>query len=112
MAHRMVLRERPYAMREIEFRLQPGGPPGAADHLRASAGPVPITITIEAATLEELQHEAREALIQHFGPAHVTYRVRIRRGANPEEARQISGRSSPHYGGWRHWTECLPPCRS
>ena len=81
MAHRMALRERPYAMREIEFRLQPGGPPGAAAQLRASAGPLPITI--EAASLEELQHEAREALIQHFGPAHVTYRVRIRREAPP-----------------------------
>ena len=79
MAHRMALRERPYAMREIVFRLQPVGSPGAADHLRATAGSLPITI--EAASLEELQHEARDALIQHFGPAHVAYRVRIRRDA-------------------------------
>ena len=64
-------------MREIEFRLQPGGSPGAAAQLRASAGPLPITI--EAASLEELQHEAREALIEHFGPAHCAYRVRVRR---------------------------------
>ena len=93
-------------MREIVFRVQPGlrGP------LLARAEHLPLTI--QAASLEELQHEARDALIRQFGPAHATYRVRIRRGANPEEARQISGRSSPHYGGWRHWTECLPPCRS
>jgi hypothetical protein len=36
-------------------------------------------VRIAAPTLEELQHEAREALIEHFGPAHCTYRVRIRR---------------------------------
>lgn len=88
MVHRMVLRESPYPMREIEFRLQPGGPPGAVGLLRASAGPMPITI--EAASLEELQHEAREALIQHFGPAHVTYRVRIRREAPPIERLQCN----------------------
>ena len=29
---------------------------------------------------EELQHEAREALIEHLGPAHCTVRVRVRRG--------------------------------
>ena len=28
----------------------------------------------------ELQHEAREALIAHMGPAHATVRVRVRRG--------------------------------
>jgi hypothetical protein len=26
-----------------------------------------------------LQHEAREALIEHFGAAHCAYRVRVRR---------------------------------
>ena len=32
-----------------------------------------------ATNLEELQHEAREALMGHFGPSHVAYRVRLRR---------------------------------
>jgi hypothetical protein len=36
-------------------------------------------LQIAAPTLEELQHEAREALIEHFGPAHCAYRVRILR---------------------------------
>lgn len=64
-------------MREIVFRLQPVGSPGAADHLRATAGSLPITI--EAASLEELQHEARDAVMAHFGATHATYRVRLRR---------------------------------
>jgi len=61
------------AMREIVFRLlveRPG-------LLEAQADDFPVRIA--APTLEELQHEAREALIEHFGPAHCTYRVRIRR---------------------------------
>jgi hypothetical protein len=63
-------------MREIVFQVQPG----AVAPYRAIAEP--LRLTIEAGSLEELQHEAREALIQHFGPAHVTYRVRMRRAAN------------------------------
>jgi len=46
-------------------------------HLEAKADTLPIRIT--APTLEELQHEAREALIEHLGPAHGTVRVRVRR---------------------------------
>jgi hypothetical protein len=63
-------------MREIVFRVQErnGG------NLRACAEHLPLTI--EAATLEELQHEAREVLIHHFGPSHVAYRVRLRRPSN------------------------------
>jgi hypothetical protein len=34
---------------------------------------------VEAPSLEELHHEAREALIRQVGPAHGTYRIRIRR---------------------------------
>ncbi len=49
-------------------------------HLEASADGLPIRIT--APTLEELQHEAREALIEHMGPAHCTVRVRVRRSPN------------------------------
>ena len=36
-------------------------------------------LQICATNLEELQHEAREALMGHFGPSHVAYRVRLRR---------------------------------
>ncbi len=62
-------------MREIVFRVlsdQPG-------QIEATAEDRPISIT--AASLEELHHEAREALIQHLGAAHGTFRVRIRRPA-------------------------------
>jgi len=60
-------------MREVVFRLLAE----RAGHLEAVAEGLPIRIT--APSLEELQHEAREALIEHIGPAHATYRVRIRR---------------------------------
>ena len=61
-------------MREVVFRLEAERP----GHLEARAETLPIRIT--APTLEELQHEAREALIEHMGPAHCTVRVRVRRG--------------------------------
>jgi len=61
-------------MREVVFRLEAERP----GHLEARAEGLPIHIT--APTLEELQHEAREALIAHMGPAHCTVRVRVRRG--------------------------------
>jgi hypothetical protein len=61
-------------MREIVFHVLTDLP----GHLVARAEG--RSITIEAASLEELHHEAREALIQHLGPAHGTVRVRIRRG--------------------------------
>jgi hypothetical protein len=61
-------------MREIVFRVLAERPA----HLEAQAESLPIRIT--AATLEELQHEAREALIDHLGPAHGTVRARVRRG--------------------------------
>ena len=60
-------------MREVVFRVLAERP----GHLEAQADTMPIHIT--APTLEELQHEAREALIEHFGPAHCAYRVRVRR---------------------------------
>jgi hypothetical protein len=61
-------------MREVVFRLEAERP----GHLEARAETLPIHIT--APTLEELQHEAREALIAHMGPSHCTVRVRVRRG--------------------------------
>jgi hypothetical protein len=60
-------------MREVVFRLEAERP----GHLEARAEGLPIHIT--APTLEELQHEAREALIAHMGPAHCTVRIRVRR---------------------------------
>ena len=67
-------------MREVVFRLELERP----GHLEARAETLPIHIS--APSLEELQHEAREALIAHMGPAHCTVRVRVRRrqrdGAN------------------------------
>jgi hypothetical protein len=61
-------------MREVVFRVLAERP----GHLEAQAETLPIRITVP--TLEELQHEAREALIAHMGPAHCTVRVRVRRG--------------------------------
>jgi len=60
-------------MREVVFRVlceRPG-------QLEAQSETLPIRIA--APTLEEMQHEAREALIEHLGPAHCAYRVRFRR---------------------------------
>lgn len=70
------------AMREVMFRLLAERP----GHLEAQAIELPLRIA--AASLEELQHEAREALIAHFGPAHCAYRVRIRRPQQPPVAHQ------------------------
>lgn len=60
-------------MREVVFRVLSERP----GHLDAQAENLPIRIA--APSLEELQHEAREALIEQLGPAHCTYRVRVRR---------------------------------
>ncbi|MEB3265217.1 MAG: hypothetical protein VKN13_01230 [Cyanobacteriota bacterium] len=64
-------------MREIVFRVLSDTP----GHLEAEAAD--RAIRIAAPSLEELHHEAREALIAHLGPAHAAYRVRIRRTAGP-----------------------------
>ncbi len=66
-------RKRYPRMREVVFRVLAERP----GHLEAQAESLPIHIT--APTLEELQHEAREALIELMGPAHGTVRVRVRR---------------------------------
>ena len=63
-------------MREVVFRLEAERP----GHLEARAEGLPIHIS--APTLEELQHEAREALIAHMGPAHCTVRIRVCRGSS------------------------------
>ncbi|MEY4352213.1 MAG: hypothetical protein RLZZ609_454 [Cyanobacteriota bacterium] len=64
-------------MREIVFHVRVERP----GHLEAQAENLPIRIS--AASLEELQHEARDALIERLGPAHSTYRVRVRRHPSP-----------------------------
>ena len=69
-------------MREVVFRLEaerPGHLVAQSVGAAFSAG-VTLPIRISAPTLEELQHEAREALIAHMGPAHCTVRVRVRPG--------------------------------
>jgi hypothetical protein len=68
-------------MREVVFRVlaeRPGHLEAEAVGAAFSAG-MTLPIRITAPTLEELQHEAREALIEHLGPVHCTVRVRVRR---------------------------------
>ncbi len=65
-------------MREVKFQIVRESP----GHLEAEAD-VKTVRRIAAATLEELQHEAREALIDHYGQAHGVFRVRIRREPAP-----------------------------
>ena len=60
-------------MREVVFCVDAERP----GHLEARADTLPLRIS--APTLEELQHEAREALIAHLGEAHGAVRVRVRR---------------------------------
>jgi hypothetical protein len=78
-------------MQEVVFRVLAERP----GHLEAQAESLPIQIS--APTLEELQHEAREALITHLGPAHCAYRVRVRRrpGAALSNIRPIGRSASP-----------------
>jgi hypothetical protein len=68
-------------MREIVF-LVTAEQPGRIEATAPDRG-----LMVEAPTLEELHHEARDALIRQVGPSHATYRIRIRRaGPNPESA--------------------------
>jgi len=81
-------------MREVVFRLvaeRPGHLEAQAVGAAFSAG-VTLPIHISAPTLEELQHEAREALLEHFGPAHCAYRVRVCRspGATFSSSRPVA----------------------
>ena len=81
-------RKRYPGMREIVFRVlieRPG-------LLEAQAETLPIRIS--APSLEELQHEAREALIEHVGAAHCAYRVRVRRHQRQSLSAIRPGRSA------------------
>jgi hypothetical protein len=59
-------------MREIVFHVQP------RSALGLEAVEPERQLKIAAPSLEELHEEARDALIQHFGAAHLSYRVRLR----------------------------------
>lgn len=67
-------------MREVVFRVLAERP----GRLEAQADDQPIRIS--APSLEELHHEAREALIDRLGSVHATYRVRIQRSATCRRA--------------------------
>ena len=64
-------------MREIMFRVLSDRPGQLV--AQTDVGSIDHSIQITAQSFEELRHEAREALIQHLGSAHSTYRVRLRR---------------------------------
>lgn len=64
-------------MREVRFHLLTERP----GHLEAEADAPALRIT--ASLWEELQHEAREALMHHFGSAHAAYRVRVQWSQSP-----------------------------
>jgi len=64
-------------MREIVF-LVTAEQPGRIEATAPDRG-----LMVEAPTLEELHHEARDALIRQVGPSHATYRIRIRRAGHP-----------------------------
>ena len=72
-------------MREVVFRLLVEGP-----GLLTAQADAP-SVRIEAPSLEELHHEAREALIREFGAAHSAFRVRIRRNRSQPAASHLSG---------------------
>ncbi len=59
-------------MREIIFRV-------ASTPTSLQAKSESPSLTIRSSNLEELHHAARDALIEYFGPSHVTYKVRFKR---------------------------------
>ena len=78
-------------MREIVF-LVTAEQPGRIEATAPERG-----LVVEAPTLEELHHEARDALIRQVGPSHGTYRIRIRRGGHaalPASGDQLAQRHS------------------
>lgn len=88
-------------MREVVFHLlseRPGALEAQAD--------VP-QLRIAAASLEELHHEARDALIERLGPAHGTYRVRIRRRHHTPSALAPAGTQRPSSRSRAPFTSCM-----
>lgn len=90
-----------HTMRDIVFQL--GEPQSGARQfggLEAEARlPGGDRVVVAAASLEELHHEARDVLIERFGPAHVAYRVRLQRPLASPHSRHRSAwapiRSTP-----------------
>ena len=64
-------------MREIVFLVTTERP----GHIEATAPD--RALTVQAASLEELHHEAREALMAQVGPVHNSFRIRFCRPLNP-----------------------------
>lgn len=64
-------------MREIVFLVTTERP----GHIEATAPD--RALTVQAASIEELHHEAREALMARVGPTHNSYRIRFCRPLNP-----------------------------
>jgi len=88
-------------MRGVVFRVlaeRPGHLEAQAVGAAFSAG-VTLPIRITAPTLEELQHEAREALIEHMWTAYCAFRVRVRRGpsAAVSSIRPVGRRPAAHF---------------
>ncbi|MEB3166904.1 MAG: hypothetical protein VKO65_09590 [Cyanobacteriota bacterium] len=89
-------------MREVVFQLlseRPGALEAAAER---------PALRIAAPSLEELHHEARDALIERLGPAHGTYRVRIRRSRpHVPESPQPAGAQRPSSRSRAPFTSCI-----
>ncbi|WP_072061538.1 hypothetical protein [Synechococcus sp. GFB01] len=64
-------------MREVIFQVC-RDEPGLLEATTANS-----TVVITAASLEELRHEARDALIKQIGPGHIAFRVVVRRQRKP-----------------------------
>ncbi len=89
-------------MREVVFHVLADRP----GQLQAQAEWPPITIA--APSFEELQHEAREALIEHFGAAHGAYRVRLQRHPSAPPSRLRSRRPGGTAAGQGAEPLCTP----
>ena len=75
-------------MREIVFQVTAERP----GHLEAHA--CQPRLTVSAPTREEWHHEARESLIHALGPAHATYRIRLRRNGVAQASDRIPARAA------------------
>ncbi|MEB3321015.1 MAG: hypothetical protein VKI63_08765 [Cyanobium sp.] len=53
------------------------------------------SIRVCAPSIEELHHEAREALITRFGPAHCAYKVRFSRALSASGIRSLHRPPAP-----------------
>ncbi|MDI9405269.1 MAG: hypothetical protein QM522_01060 [Chitinophagaceae bacterium] len=53
------------------------------------------TMRVRAPSLEDLHHEAREALITRFGPAHCAYKVRFSRALSASAIRPLRRPPAP-----------------